>query len=1142
MDFFNKKLFKSSHIKKCEKCKNTCHAMYFQQNFKNWTSGNNDIDKFIQDTQLSEHTNYSVKNALEWIPYDRLYDIKYIAKDEFGKIYRANWIDGKIDYWDNIDQNWLRYNQNMFVFLKSLNNPKNITIEIEIELNRLCGITKDPETKNYMLVFDYKYYNCKKCNSICNAIHFKHKFIDWTSGNNDIDKFIQDIQLSVHKDNEISHVLEWIPYDRLYDIKYFTKDEFSKIYQANWIDGEIKHWYNGNWKRYNQNMVVVLKSLNNLKNITTEIENEVYIPCGITQDPETKNYIIVLNYKCKKCNSICNAMHFKHKFINWTSGNNDIDKFIQDIQLSVHKDNEISHVLEWIPYDRLYDIKYIAKNEFGKIYRANWIDGDIGYWDNIDQNWLRYNQNMFVFLKSLNNPKNITIEIEIEDYYKPYGITQDPETKNYIMVMNNIKCKKCNSICNAIHFKHKFIDWTSGNDYIDKFIQDTQLSEHTYRWVKNALEWIPYDRMYNIKYISKDEFSKIYQANWIDGEIKYWYNGNWKRYNQNMVVVLKSLNNLKNITTEIENEVYKPCGITQDPETKNYIMVLSNIKCKKCNSICNAIYFQHKFIDWTSGNNDIDKFIQDTQLSVHNNIEISQALEWIPYDRLYDIKYISKDEFGKIYQANWIDGYIVNWDYKTQNWKRYNQNMFVVLKRLNNLKDITTEIENEVCEPYGITQDPETKNYIMILNNKCKKCNSICNAIHFQHKFIDWTSGNNDIDKFIQETQLSEHASNIRIRNALEWVPYDRFYDIKYIAKGGFGKVYRANWIDGYLVNWDDENKNWMRYNQNMFVALKSLDNSKNVTLEFMNEIISHNIGRTDNDFIVRFYGITQDPETKNYIMVLDYAEDGSLRNYLDKEYNKLNWDKKIDYLRYIVDGLKCIHEKELVHRDLHIGNILKLKYKTVITDMGLCKPANYNALENAKNNIYGVLPYVAPEILRGQSYTKAVDIYSYGIIMYEVISGLPPYYHLSHDNNLAIKICQGLRPRFSIKVPQLIVQLIKRCLDANPLNRPIAKEINSILSMWQYNSNNVQSKELQAQIEEADEINEYSLDSCITSINLGMSYNTHSEAIYTSRLLDFNNLPEPKNSDDYYEQNDNIISKEFSESLQIDISQLNIN
>ncbi|PKB92637.1 hypothetical protein RhiirA5_368436 [Rhizophagus irregularis] len=53
---------------------------------------------------------------------------------------------------------------------------------------------------------------------------------------------------------------------------------------------------------------------------------------------------------------------------------------------------------------------------------------------------------MFVVLKSLNNLKNIKTEIENENYYKPYGITQNPETKNYITVLNNIKCKKCNSI------------------------------------------------------------------------------------------------------------------------------------------------------------------------------------------------------------------------------------------------------------------------------------------------------------------------------------------------------------------------------------------------------------------------------------------------------------------------------------------------------------------------------------------------------------------------------------------------------------------------------------------------------------------------------------------------------------------------
>ncbi|PKY50843.1 kinase-like protein [Rhizophagus irregularis] len=123
--------------------------------------------------------------------------------------------------------------------------------------------------------------------------------------------------------------------------------------------------------------------------------------------------------------------------------------------------------------------------------------------------------------------------------------------------------------------------------------------------------------------------------------------------------------------------------------------------------------------------------------------------------------------------------------------------------------------------------------------------------------------------------------------------------------------------------------------------------------------------------------------------MILDYAEDGSLRNYLDKYYSTSDWNKKIDYLQDTILGLKYIHEKELIHRDLHIGNILNLKHNAVITDMGLCKLVNYDASECTKNKvydktkIYGVMPYVAPEVLRGKPYTQAADIYSFGMIMY---------------------------------------------------------------------------------------------------------------------------------------------------------------
>jgi serine/threonine protein kinase len=124
----------------------------------------------------------------------------------------------------------------------------------------------------------------------------------------------------------------------------------------------------------------------------------------------------------------------------------------------------------------------------------------------------------------------------------------------------------------------------------------------------------------------------------------------------------------------------------------------------------------------------------------------------------------------------------------------------------------------------------------------CKECNQenteydwckACNAKRFQQNFKNWTSGNNDIDKFIQDTQLSAtHWLEV-----LEWIPYNKFHDIEYIAKGGFGKVYRAKWIDGYIEEWDNENQNWKRNNSSMFVALKSLNNSENVTLEFINEV-----------------------------------------------------------------------------------------------------------------------------------------------------------------------------------------------------------------------------------------------------------------------------------------------------------------
>jgi hypothetical protein len=120
---------------------------------------------------------------------------------------------------------------------------------------------------------------------------------------------------------------------------------------------------------------------------------------------------------------------------------------------------------------------------------------------------------------------------------------------------------------------------------------------------------------------------------------------------------------------------------------------------------------------------------------------------------------------------------------------------------------------------------------MMVFSDKCKKCNSICNAIHFQQNFESWTSGNNNIDKYIQNIQLSVHDTIIE---SLEWISYDRFYDIRYIEQI---EMNRANWNYEYINEWSKCNQDWIRLNKNMLVNLKTLDNLKDVTLEYINKV-----------------------------------------------------------------------------------------------------------------------------------------------------------------------------------------------------------------------------------------------------------------------------------------------------------------
>ncbi|RHZ88733.1 hypothetical protein Glove_21g100 [Diversispora epigaea] len=424
----------------------------------------------------------------------------------------------------------------------------------------------------------------------------------------------------------------------------------------------------------------------------------------------------------------------------------------------------------------------------------------------------------------------------------------------------------------------------------------------------------------------------------------------------------------------------------------------------------------------------------------------------------------------------------------------------------------------------------------------CEECNQEhhgwckpCNSKHFKNNFDKWTSGNEKIDKFIQDAQLYANGW----WKVIEWIPYDRFSDTKEIAKGGFGTIYYANWIGGRIDKWDIENQQWKRWGQRE-VVLKKFDNFANLNEEFLNEMVIHLKTMNHLSYSIRIYGITKDPENNKYMIVFEYMPDGNFRDYLKNHFDNINWNNKLRYLRLLAHYFRYFHNLDIVHQDFHPGNILSYDYNygnLYISDFGLSKIVGQN-IENPHNkNIFGVLPYISPEVLCGEEYTKAADVYSFGIIAYELITGFAPYYDVPHDRDLARQICNGLRPKIPFHTPKIITGIIMRCWDARVTHRPTFEELDEEFSKyhrdyWENNYQNV--NEITIQIDNAEKISKLLTNT--TTIN-PYNYQTHPEAIFTSRLLNYSSLPKFKNDENFEKELEETINYTSASNVSIEKS-----
>ncbi|CAG8524392.1 11539_t:CDS:2 [Funneliformis caledonium] len=435
---------------------------------------------------------------------------------------------------------------------------------------------------------------------------------------------------------------------------------------------------------------------------------------------------------------------------------------------------------------------------------------------------------------------------------------------------------------------------------------------------------------------------------------------------------------------------------------------------------------------------------------------------------------------------------------------------------------------------------------------RCPGCKKTCYALAWcdtcDRKALVDKFENKDILLLIQESQ--RWATDYY--NYLEFIPYNHFKDIKYIGEGGFEAIPKATWLDGSRIangfgeiskaTWNDGvriikkvNGTWKKTrSEPCAIVLKEIKESGNIDQDYIDEVIFNIYPILNN---CRYYGITQNPITKNFSLIMDYPHFGSCSNCnkefhapdwcntcdrkalidkfdmwssgnenidlliqnndiwyktrskpyvvslkeikesenIDQDYinkvlsficnlkaefdfyssnrkDRLKWQKKLQYLYFICNGIRGIHQLNYVHGDIHCGNIL-LKYTSdiCITDLGLSRPANSKEASQNKSSDdppAGNIPYLAPELLKKYPKSKASDIYAIGILMTEFASHDRAFENYN-STDLKIDIYRGERPKFPPETPNCYVELMKECLDDDPNKRPTAEKLVKSISGW---------------------------------------------------------------------------------------------
>lgn len=293
------------------------------------------------------------------------------------------------------------------------------------------------------------------------------------------------------------------------------------------------------------------------------------------------------------------------------------------------------------------------------------------------------------------------------------------------------------------------------------------------------------------------------------------------------------------------------------------------------------------------------------------------------------------------------------------------------------------------------------------------------------------TEGEKPAEEKEKQKRHRSHSSHSRQRSAVNLsdriVKIADYRKVKPLGHGSFGSVYCAQQrATGQLV------------------AIKILQTefqSQEEQITFLREV--ENLMRADHPAVLRFVGFSlrSSDEEPCPAIVTEYHPNGSVQDILDKK-KKTSPTQKMILLYGIAEAMRYLHRRlGIVHRDLKPGNVMLNKdNEPIVGDFGLSKIMTQPRLRQSM--VSGSPVYMAPELMARLEYTNKVDVYAFGMMAYEIVTGILAYEDIATVQDLVDQVSRGLRPTIPATVPKPYAELMSRCWSADVNERPSFKEV----------------------------------------------------------------------------------------------------